>query len=83
MHGEKYFRSGVEYLRMNKMDLKIKIVNMRLNFENLFKDDKRLNEVGNTLVNDNVDLFVKDIEPALESSLCKFSAKILKFLNTF
>ena len=73
--GERYLRNGEEYLKMNKCALKVKINSMKMNFENLFPNDDRLNDVGNTLINENVQLFLEDIEPALEMSLSKSKVK--------
>lgn len=67
-------KNDVEYIKVNKCEVKIKINSLKMNFENLFPKDKNLNEAGNTLVNENVDLFIKDIEPALEVSLGNFTS---------
>lgn len=75
--GERYLRNGEEYLKMNKCALKVKINSMKMNFENLFPNDQRLNEVGNNLINENVQLFLEDIEPALEVSLSESKVKVL------
>lgn len=65
-------KNGEEYLKIDKCDLVIKIETLRLKFDNLFNGDKVLGDLGNQLVNQNIDLFTKDIEPSLQRSLCKY-----------
>lgn len=67
--GPRYIKDGEEYVKVDKTEVPVKIVDLKLNFENLFPNDKNLNEVGNQLVNDNIDMFISDVEPALQRSL--------------
>lgn len=67
--GTKYMKNGREYVRIDKTDVFVKIPKMKLHFENLFPNDKVLSDLGNNLVNQNIDMFLKDIEPALQKSL--------------
>jgi Haemolymph juvenile hormone binding protein (JHBP) len=69
--GPKYLKNGIEYLRIDKSDVVVKIPQLKLHFENLFPNDNVLSNLGNSLVNQNIDMFVRDIEPALQKSLCK------------
>lgn len=69
--GEKYLKNGEEYLRFYKSDVAVKIKTLKIQFENLFPNDHVLNDLGNSVINENIDLFVKDIEPALQKSLGK------------
>lgn len=78
---EPYIKNGQEYVKVNKCEIKIKINQLKMNFENLFPNDKALNEVGNTLVNENVDLFIQDVEPALEISLGELKSFVFKINN--
>lgn len=71
--GSKYVKNGEEYLKVDNCKVDVKIVKMKMKFENLFKTDKVLNDLGNQLVNQNVDMFIKEIEPYLQKSLCKCS----------
>lgn len=58
-------------MKADKADVTVKIVKIKFHFDNLFSGDKALGDLGNTLVNQNTDLFIQDIEPALQNSLCK------------
>ena len=64
-------KDGEEYIKVDKSIVAVKIVKLTLNFEDLFKTDKALSELGNSLVNQNIDLFIGDIEPSLQKSLGK------------
>lgn len=66
-------KNGQQFLRVDKCQVGVKIVSLKLNFENLFRGDKVLSDLGNSLVNQNIDMFIRDIEPALQKSLCKSS----------
>lgn len=67
--GSNYVRGGQEYVKIDSAKVNVKILNMKLNFENLFNGDRVLGDLGNSLVNENIDMFIKDIEPSLETSL--------------
>lgn len=54
---------------------------MKMNFENLFPNDNRLSEVSNNLINENVQLFLEDIEPALEVSLSKSNLESYNYIS--
>lgn len=64
-------KNGQEYVRPDKTEVSVKIVKLKLHFENLFNGDKVLGDLGNSLVNQNIDLFLRDIEPSLQRSLCR------------
>lgn len=64
-------KDGEEYVKVDNCKVNVKIVELQMNFEQLFKRDKVLSDLGNSLVNQNVDLFIKDVEPSLETSLGK------------
>jgi len=57
---------------------KIKPGRVVLHFDNLFNGDKTLGELGNRLVNENVQLFIDDVKPPIEQSISK---KIEKVMN--
>lgn len=72
LSGPKYLKNGQEYIRIDNSNVVAKITQIKLNFENLFPNDQVLSNLGNSLVNQNIDLFVRDIEPALQRSLCEY-----------
>lgn len=69
--GSMIVKDGEEYVKVDNCKVNVKIVELQMNFEQLFKRDKVLSDLGNSLVNQNVDLFIKDVEPSLETSLGK------------
>ncbi|XP_073848316.1 protein takeout-like [Musca autumnalis] len=62
---------GLEYVRFTRMPLKINIDVFKLHLDNLFNGDRILGDVGNTIINDNQDLYLSEIIPGLERGLSK------------
>lgn len=60
-------------MKVDKILSRVKVVNMRLHFDNLFNGDKTLGDLGNSLINQNIDMFIGDIEAVLQKSLCKYN----------
>lgn len=71
LSGAPYVKNGEKYIRADRSTVTAKIVKMTMNFDNLFKGDKVLSDLGNSLVNQNIDLLIGDIEPSLQTSLGK------------
>ena len=71
MRGQRYFKDDIEYVKFNKMTMKIQVPKLKLNLENLFNGDRVLGEVGNSIINDNQDLYLQEIIPGLEKGLSK------------
>jgi len=71
--GSRYInpRDRQEYIKADQILSRVKIVNMRLHFDNLFNSDRTLGDLGNSLINQNIDMFVNDIEAVLQKSLSK------------
>lgn len=67
--GSKYMKNGQQYVRLDRNNVAVKINSLRIHFDNLFPNDNVLSNLGNSLVNQNIDLFIRDIEPALQKSL--------------
>ncbi|KAG5682318.1 hypothetical protein PVAND_011677 [Polypedilum vanderplanki] len=74
IHGELYTQAGVEYMKIAKIETKVQVPKITFQLHNLFKD-KVLNDVSNNLVNDNIHLFIDDIEAKIQSSLSKSAFK--------
>lgn len=62
---------GLEYVRFTRLPLKINIDVFKLHLDNLFNGDRILGDVGNTIINDNQDLYLQEIIPGLERGLSK------------
>lgn len=75
MRGVRYQRNGLEYVKFTKMTMRIQFKDFKLHLDNLFNGDGVLGDVGNTLINNNQELYLNEIVPGLERGLSK------KFLN--
>ncbi|CAG9805491.1 unnamed protein product [Chironomus riparius] len=64
------YRDGVEYKNVTKVPAIVKIDKLVLKIHDLFKD-KVLNDVGERLVNQNLDMFLPEIEKSVSNSLSK------------
>lgn len=65
------YKNGVEYKNITRVPANVKINNLVLKIHDLFKD-KVLNDVGERLVNQNLDMFMPEIEKSVSNSICKF-----------
>lgn len=64
-------KDGEQYIKADRSSVAVKIVTMVINFEDLFKNDKVLSDLGNSVVNENIGLLIEDIEPVIQRSLGK------------
>lgn len=71
IRGVRVPQDGVEYVRFTKLPLKINIDVFKMHLDNLFNGDRVLGEVGNTIINENRDLYLNEIIPGLEKGLSK------------
>ena len=71
------FRDGVEYKNVTRVPAVVKIDKLVLKIHNLFKD-KVLNDVGERLVNQNLDMFLPEIEKSVSNSICKIFLYFLR-----
>lgn len=69
MKGHKIIKDGAEYLKFDKMRLRLNIGKSTLHLGNLFNNDPLLGRATNDIVNENSDLFINEIKPVLENSL--------------
>lgn len=65
-------RDGEEYLKFESCDVIVKVTSIKIYMENLFANEPLLNEAANSLINQNTQLFVPELEVSLKNSLCKF-----------
>lgn len=71
MKGKKIMKDNQEYLKFDKIRIRLHIGKTKIKFENLFSNDPILRQISNDIVNDNSELFINEIKPALENSLAK------------
>lgn len=71
MKGKKIMKDNQEYLKFDKIRIRLRIGKTKIKFENLFSNDPILRQISNDIVNDNSELFINEIKPALENSLAR------------
>ncbi|TMW50079.1 hypothetical protein DOY81_004847 [Sarcophaga bullata] len=71
IRGVRVPENGVEYVRFNRLPIKINIDVFKMHLDNLFNGDRVLGEVGNNIINENRDLYLNEIIPGLEKGLSK------------
>ncbi|KPU76671.1 uncharacterized protein Dana_GF13364, isoform B [Drosophila ananassae] len=71
MRGTRYQRDGQEFVKFTKMTMRIQFKDFKLKLDNLFNGDRILGDVGNSLINNNQDLYLNEIVPGLERGLSK------------
>ena len=76
--GTRYLKNGVEYLKIDKTDVKIKSARLIVYFHNLFKGNKALEKTANEVINQNINQLAADIYPTVEQVMAK---KIFKISN--
>lgn len=76
--GARYLKNGVEYIKVDDVKVEVKPAKIRVRFENLFNGQKQLEEIGNDVINQNLDLITNAVIPKVEKSIEK---KILKAAN--
>uniref|UniRef100_A0A1A9WN59 Protein takeout n=1 Tax=Glossina brevipalpis TaxID=37001 RepID=A0A1A9WN59_9MUSC len=69
LRGIRYFEDNVELAKFTKMTMRININTFKMHLDNLFNGDPILSEVGNMIINDNQDLYLKEIIPGLQKAL--------------
>lgn len=68
---QRYTKNGEEYMKISQAPSKVlKLGKIKINLQDLFKD-KILNDVTNTLINQNPYLFVDDFTPKISNSICE------------
>ncbi|GJQ84869.1 hypothetical protein Trydic_g489 [Trypoxylus dichotomus] len=71
MKGNKIQNEGKEYLRFDKMKIKMQVGEVKLNIDNLFEGDSVVRMVSSNIVNENSELFLNEIQPNLEAALAE------------
>lgn len=84
MQGHKITNDGKEYLHFDKLNIKLTVGNTRFKLDNLFNGNPALGTLANDVINQNSDLFIEEIKPALEKSMSDiFTEAANNILNKF
>lgn len=71
LRGTPYQKNGQTYMKFERFQVKIQVGSSKIHLDNLFNGDPTLGQVGNTFINDNIDLFLSEVQPGLENSLAE------------
>ncbi|KAK4879056.1 hypothetical protein RN001_007202 [Aquatica leii] len=71
MKGRKIMKNDEEYLKFDKIRLRVETGKTNIRLENLFNNDPFLKQLSDDLVNDHSDIFVNEIKPTLEVGLAE------------
>lgn len=63
--------NGQKYVKFGNLGLKVTVGGAKFRLENLFNGDRTLGEIGNTIINENAQLFLEELIPGFEKSLSK------------
>lgn len=69
--GKRMPSNGKEYVKFDSLSLKVTVGGAKFRLENLFNGDRTLGEIGNTIINENSQLFLEELIPGFEKSLSK------------
>lgn len=76
--------NGETHFIVNKMDIKITVQKGQIELGELFSGDKVIGEIVSATINQNFELFSKDLIPLIEKSLSKiFKRTANKILERF
>lgn len=76
MLGSKYIKDGQEFAKIDSCTVRTKVKTVKIQLDNLFNGDRVLGELGNRLINENVDLLKPDFIPTFERSFANVYKKI-------
>lgn len=64
-------KGNEEYVKFSEAPTLIKLGKLQIKMQDLFKGDKVLSEVGDAIINQNIDNFIVEIEPKVQQSIGK------------
>uniref|UniRef100_A0A336M337 CSON008823 protein n=1 Tax=Culicoides sonorensis TaxID=179676 RepID=A0A336M337_CULSO len=76
LRGVRYQKDGQTYMKFEKFLFKIQVASSKIKLDNLFNGDPTLGQIGNTFINDNIDLFLSEVTPGLENSLARIFTEV-------
>jgi hypothetical protein len=76
--GKRYIKNGVEFLKIDGCEVRIKAARLQVFFDNLFNGQKALERTANDVINQNIEIITADIYPIIEQVL---SQKLLTMSN--
>lgn len=74
--------TGIEYVKLGSLKIKGSVGGGRFHLENLFNGDRVLGDIGNTIINDNAQIFIDEMLPGFEKELAKKFTEIANDILT-
>lgn len=74
--------NGLKYVKFGNLHIKVTVGGAKFRLENLFNGDRTLGEIGNTVINENAQLFLEELIPGFEKSLSKTFLEIANDILT-
>ncbi|XP_055295483.1 protein takeout-like [Sitodiplosis mosellana] len=75
-------KNGLKYVKFGNLQIKVSVGGAKFRLENLFNGDRTLGEIGNTVINENAQLFLEEMIPGFEKSLSKTFLEIANDILT-
>jgi len=71
LRGHPFEQDGQTFLQFDRFQVKLNVGSSKIYLDNLFNGDPTLGQIGNTFINDNIELFLSEVQPGLEKSLAE------------
>lgn len=75
-----YQQNGVNKIRFQKFQMRVKIRDGKLHLDNLFNGDPVLGDFGNQFINTRTQVIIQHLEPEIEKDLTVTCSKLLATL---
>ncbi|XP_044733143.1 protein takeout-like [Chrysoperla carnea] len=72
-----YEKNGVQYAKVEKIDVKLDIKGLNFNFENLISTKKEISDNMNKVLNENWQEMIKELEPAVKETLYTIAKQVI------
>jgi len=70
--GGRYMKNGKEYISFDKNSLQLNLGKPVFKFDNIFRDNRELNEQTNKIINENVIDIIDELRPVIDSTVSQF-----------
>lgn len=74
--------TGVENIRLDTLKIKGSVQSGKFRLENLFDGDRILGDIGNTIINENSQIFIDEMLPGFEKELARKFTEIANDILT-
>ena len=82
MKGHKVSKNGTEYLKFQKLKVKLELGDAKIQLQNLFNGDYILGNETNRILNENSNEFLKEFQPILEDAIADLFTSLANKVTT-